>query len=336
MMKILILGAAGFVGSSIIDRLIINDDLEILAVDDLSFGYKERLKSCLTKIQFYEQSLESFCKKKISNIDVIINCAAIAPLPENQISHHRSLIQNVASCGAITDFSIKNDVSKIIHFSSSAVYERMGDQELIPHTEADPVNPRLMYPVSKMLSENYFQSQYDIYNLDVTCIRLFNLYGPKQDYFRVQPPLLGYLIRSLLTGEVPTLFASKSARRDYVYIDDLVEFIQLLIQKPFEKSFKTPNFGSGQAFSVYELVEKLEKISNRKLNYKIGGTKRFWGHYQDLFTNAKALDEEPLRNEIDKMSLASTKLLTDEYNFKATTTIDTGLARCLEYAETII
>ena len=194
-MKILITGIAGFVGSTIA-RELINNGHKITGVDNFSYGYPERIKDIQNKINFYESDLNNFYLD--DDIDLIINCAAIAPLPNNQESHSSSLINNVATCGSITDLCLKNGIKKIIHFSSSAVYENGPSKEGGLASEKDMLKPKLMYPVSKYLSEEYFKTQSSMYGLNIFCLRLFNLYGPRQDYFRKQPPLIGYLLESLI------------------------------------------------------------------------------------------------------------------------------------------
>ena len=86
-----------------------------------------------------------------------------------------------------------------------------------------------MYPTTKILAENYLKSMSDAYGLRVFALRLFNLYGPKQNYFRKHPPLIEYLIKSIIKNHKITLFASENARRDYIYITDLTNLINKMI-----------------------------------------------------------------------------------------------------------
>ncbi|EGR2537682.1 NAD-dependent epimerase/dehydratase family protein [Vibrio cholerae] len=128
----------------------------------------------------------------ISDVDVIIHCAAIAPLPECQKNLFKCIEQNIAMCGAISYFATKIGCENIIFFSSGAVYEGSGDRLC---SETDDIDTALIYPTSKYLAEKSFSSVARTYGINVVSIRLFNLYGPWQDYFRKQPPLLGYLIK---------------------------------------------------------------------------------------------------------------------------------------------
>ena len=106
-MKILITGICGFVGSSLAQILCKDDQLDIHGVDDLSFGYKQRIEGLENKIIFYEKDVDSFCLSDETNFDIIINAAAVAPLPDNQVNHKRSLAINVGTLGSLIDFMIK-------------------------------------------------------------------------------------------------------------------------------------------------------------------------------------------------------------------------------------
>lgn len=333
--KVMIIGIAGFVGSSVADRLL-KEGFKIIGVDNFSYGYKNRIEDIIKDIDLIEEDFNDIRFDSINNIDVIINCAAIAPLPENQKDHFSSLKTNVALCGSIIDFACLNGINKIIHFSSSAVYENGISKNGIKASVSDELSPLLMYPVSKYLSEIYFESQAHLFDIDITSIRLFNLYGPKQDYFRKQPPLLGYLIKNLLTEKEITIFASKEAKRDYIFIDDLIDFIQIVINNENNVGQKIVNLGSGASYSVYEIIERLERVSGSKIAYKKGETKSFWGNYNQLFNRKIPLKENIIFNEINKMAKANIQLTKKNYNWNPQFELDEGLKECLDYAKEII
>ena len=333
-MNILILGGCGFVGSSLANEFAANDAHKITLIDDLSQGYRERIKEIASKIKLIEQKVEIFLPSCKERFDVIVNCAAIAPLPDNQINHYKSLNKNVALLGSIVDFMRKTGSSKLIHFSSSAVYE-YGN----PHysDEGQKLQPRLMYPISKVLSEYYLEAITKSYSIDVTAIRLYNLYGPRQDYFRKQPPFLGYLIKNHLMGNPITVFANKDAKRDYVFIDDLIDFIKLDIQRSFlPNHFAAYNIGSGHAFSIYDLMEMLGKITGKPVNYSIGESKTFWEKYETLKTDEIKLPDKFINLEINKVSTASLKKVEKHYGWLPKVKMLTGLEKCVRYAERFI
>tara|TARA_A100001015_G_scaffold301765_1_gene389070 strand:+ start:1368 stop:2384 length:1017 start_codon:yes stop_codon:yes gene_type:complete len=336
-MKILITGICGFVGSSLAQILCEDDQLDIHGVDDLSFGYKQRIEGLENKIIFYEKDVDSFCLSDETNFDIIINAAAVAPLPDNQVNHNRSLAINVGTLGSLIDFMIKTGCKKMIHFSSSAVYEGLPSKIYSGHAVGDKLEPHLMYPISKYLSEVYLEAQAKVYGFDITALRLFNLYGPRQDYFRKQPPLLGYLIKNILQKKPVTLFASPEAKRDYIYILDLINFIKIILNQSYiEKRYKAVNIGSGSAYSVYDLVEKLEEISGQKLIYNKGNKKKFWDKYPSMFENKIPLPEDIVQTEVDKVSFCNLDETIKQFNWSPETKIESGLKMCFDYAKKII
>ncbi len=336
-MKILITGICGFVGSSLAQILCEDDQLDIHGVDDLSFGYKQRIEDIENKVIFHQKDVNSFCLSEETSFDIIINAAAVAPLPDNQVNHSRSLAMNVGTLGSLVDFMIKTGCKKMIHFSSSAVYEGLSSRICSGHKVGDKLEPHLMYPISKYLSEVYLQAQSTVYGLDIIALRLFNLYGPRQDYFRKQPPLLGYLIKNIIQKKPVTLFASPEAKRDYVFILDLINFIKIILNQSYiEKRYKAVNIGSGSVYSVYDLVEKLEKISGEKLIYTKGNKKKFWDKYPSMFKNKVPLPEDIVQNEVDKVSFCNLDDTIEQFKWSPEIKIESGLKMCFDYAKKII
>jgi len=338
-MKVLITGVAGFVGSSLA-RVILNNtpDTEIIGIDNLSYGYRQRLEDIPSGLQFVQADIADIDSVLHGEkIDAIVHCAAIAPLPECQVDSHRAIVQNVANYGSITDFALNNNIRDIVFFSSGAIYE--GTQEF-PTPENTEIKPRLVYPVSKYMAEIYFQAMCRSHGLNVTAIRLFNLYGPQQDYFRKQPPLIGYLIRNLIEKTEAALFSTGQQRRDYVYIDDLLDLVQLSINKmrSFDAggNFSAINAGSGQPVSVKELIAVIERLAGEKINISWHPSDQYWHKYQGLFDREIPLDIEIIRQEVEKHTQASTSKVANELGWSTKTPLDVGLKNCLSFAEQLL
>lgn len=334
-MRILITGVAGFVGSSI-SRLLLNkryrNRIEIIGVDNYSFGYKERIEDLANDIEFMEMDVKDLPNLHTSPIDLIIHCAAIAPLPENQKDLYRCCDQNIAMCGAVADFATKNGCENIIFFSSGAVYEGSGDRLC---KESDVLDTALIYPTSKLLAEKLWQAISRSYGIKVVSIRLFNLYGPQQDYFRKQPPLLGYLLRNIIQDKSITLFASEEAKRDYIYIDDLYTLIERIIDKfPNIRSGDciVVNAGSGSAFSVYDIVNLLKSIVHAEIRYEKGDKSDFWNKYPELFERAYPFKKDLLLGEVDKKSFADISYAEEYFGWKPEVSMENGLEKCFNYA----
>lgn len=334
-MKMLITGVAGFVGSSL-SRSILKErsDTEVYGIDNFSFGYRERLSDIMAGIHFKECDVfdieSAFPGVKF---DLIVHCAAIAPLPECQISSARALQQNVSACGAISDYALRHGVRDIVFFSSGAIYEGVTN---FPTTEANPIATRLVYPTTKYIAEVYWEAMTRSHGINVTSLRLFNLYGPHQDYFRKQPPLIGYLLKCLLTGEKAVLFSTGEQCRDYVYIDDLTQLVlqvgNQMRARPSGGHYDAINVGNGEPISVNSIIQRLESLSGIQLDLERREPAGYWNKYQQLAEQKIPLSESCISAEVLKHTHADITRARDQYGWTPSTPLNAGLAACLAHA----
>lgn len=337
-MKILITGIAGFVGSTLARKLIEElPSIQIIGVDNLSYGSMARISDFQDKMDFYEVDVKDLShQESLTDINVIIHCAAVAPLPDNQVNPFLSIEQNVAMCAAVSDFATKVGCQNIVFFSSGAIYEGSGER---PCKETDEINTSLIYPTSKYLAEQLLASMAKTYGMKVVAIRLFNLYGPNQDYFRKQPPLLGYLIKSILKDEDITLYASEKAKRDYIYIDDLYELVKNIVNKFPEINqgeFIKVNAGSGTTYSVYDILSEFSAVTGNEIKYTKGNKAEFWSKYPEIFQRKIPLVQQFLIDEVDKISIADIKFAKTYFNWQPKVNMNMGLTECIKFAKEVI
>jgi len=336
-MKILITGIAGFVGSSLARALLnMSSEVQIIGIDNLSFGYLERLEDIKSRIIFHQHDIARL--NEVVNgeaIDIIVHCAAITPLPECQIDSHRAIVQNVANCGSVADFAIKYGIKNIIFFSSGAIYEGVTE---FPTPENIDIKTKLTYPATKYMAEIYYESMCRSYGINVTALRLFNLYGPHQDYFRKQPPLIGYLLKCLILKQQAILFSTGNQCRDYIYIDDLLDLINLLISKMLSDNssgqFLSLNVANGKPISVNEVITILEEISNEKIDIMRNPPTQYWNKYEQLKLGKITLNTKIIQDEVQKFTHASLIKTQDIFCWKAKISMKIGLMKCYEFAKT--
>ena len=334
-MHVLITGIAGFVGSSIA-RKFTEEGYKVIGVDDLSAGYERRLQDYRRKIDFRIGKVEDILPNLHQKCDVVINCAATAPLPTNEIDHFSALKNNVATCGAVMQYAARHKVNRVIHFSSSAVYEGIENSDVKRLHEDLDLHPKLMYPTSKYLSEIYMKTQAHVHSIPTFSLRLFNLYGPHQDYFRKQPPLLGYLFKCLIRSEVATLFGKVGCKRDYVYIDDLISLIKILIfEAPKNGIYEALNVGSGRSYDVFDLVHEIENLTGQKMKISKQEPKNFWDNYQAHFGKKIILPDALLEAEVNKLAFCDLTLART-YGFRPKVSIREGLQSCHDTAKEYI
>lgn len=338
-MNYLITGIAGFVGSSLARAILAKDrSAHITGIDNMSFGYRERLADLVDRIDFIEGDLVDI-KQLLGrrHFDSIVHCAAIAPLPECQRDSHRAISQNVAICGSIVDYALISGSRDIVFFSSGAIYEGTSQ---FPTQEDTTISTSLVYPTTKHIAEQYFAAMCRSHGINVTAIRLFNLYGPHQDYFRKQPPLIGYLLTCLIRDQNAVLFSSGEQSRDYVYIDDLLELVLLSAHKMKQSQtggrYVAVNAGSGELISVNVIIGMLEQISGRPLKAERRPAAQYWDKYSELFERPIALNRVVIESEVNKHTQAAVEKAREEFGWTAKVSIQSGLAACFQHAKHII
>ena len=329
-MKILITGSAGFVASSLIDYFNkYNPDISIIGLDDFSYGYKNRLEGL--NLDFLEVGIKEFTKNKkyLQTFDAVIHCAAIAPLPENEIDPVRSYENNLLNTISIADYCSKIGCPKLIFFSSGAIYE---NDISFPSNEFEHKNTTLVYPTSKMCAEHALSAYSRSYGLNTVALRLFNLYGPRQDYFRKQPPLIGYILKCLIKDETAFLYSDGKQRRDYIYILDVFEIVKKILFSNNNDNFIALNVGTGNTYSVNQIVEKLSEIAGKKVDIERLSASNYWDKYPKLFSRKLSLSKDLISKEVNKYSEAEISKLINTLNYIPKVSIESGLKECYEYA----
>jgi len=333
-MRILITGGAGFLGSEIVDKILSYKNIELTVIDDLSRGYLDRLKKNIKKIKFIKGDVCKLNKLILPKFDWILHSSAIAPLPDNQCNHFNSIVSNIAQCGSLVDFCIKSGTKNIIFFSTSAVYE---NELKKPFKENINKQPVLMYSTSKFLAEKYFDSIASSYKMNIISLRLANIYGKNQDYFRKQTPFLGYLIKNAINNKTMTLYAKGDYKRDYLFIDDLIELILKIIKyKKFSNKHYIFNVGSGQTFSVPDFLNIIQKLMKIKLSIKWGKKIDYWKKYSELYSSKIKFNKKLIENEVEKKVFLDSSKVKLFFNWQPKTSIETGLNECIRYAKKIL
>lgn len=263
-MRILITGGLGFIGSNLATKLSILGH-DIVIVDNLNplyGGNKYNLHEANNKnieLIIGDVKDKELMLKLTKDVDIIFHFAAQVSYIDSLNMVYDDVDTNVLSTLNILE-SIKNmDKKPIVVFSSSRlVYGKING--LID--ENYPTNPISIYGINKLTSERYIQTYHKNFGIPYIILRLTNPYGMKQQMKHSKYSIIGWFIRQAMENKTITVFGDGTQKRDYIYIDDVIDSILLLISKEEYKN-KIYNVGSNISIEFREMIEKIIKITGR-------------------------------------------------------------------------
>ena len=330
MSKVLITGAAGFIGSQLAYRLW-KQGSELILIDNFSYGSKDNLvfsdhdfNNEIIKMDIRDkEGIEDIFKN--NDVEYVYHIAGIAPLPDCQINPQEAIDVNVTGTVNILENARKFGVKKIIFASTNAMYENVTQ---FPTKEEGFELPTLIYPNTKYVAERFCESYCKTYDMNVTCVRFANVYGPHIDCLRKQPPFVGYMIRELFYDRVPVFHSDGKQRRDYIYVDDLID-LAILVQN--HKGFDCVNVCSNTNYSVNELYDIACKIMNKNIKAEYMTSDKYWNKYPELYSGEYPIKNEILEHEVNKYSLCDNTYAKEEYGWVPKVSIEEGLRNSINY-----
>lgn len=328
-MKVLITGAAGFIGSQLAYRLW-KDGTELVLIDNYSYGREDNLvfddhdfTSEVIKMDIRDRAgIKGIFEK--GDIDYVYNIAGIAPLPDCQLNPQDAIDVNLTGFVNILENARIYGVKKVIQASTNAIYE---NETEFPTRETDFNVPTLIYPNTKYAAERFAQSYCDTYGMNVTCLRFANVYGPHVDCLRKQPPFVAYMVRELYYDRTPIFHSTGEQRRDYIYVEDLID-LALAVQD--SKGFDVVNVSSNQNYSVNEMYQIAQQIMGKRIKADYASDAHYWEKYPGLFEGEYTIKESILNHEINKYSLCDNTYALEKYGWLPKVSMEEGLKKLIE------
>ncbi len=275
MKTILVTGGAGFIGSHLIDRLLLIG-YRVINVDNFNDYYDPKLKENNIKNHFkfpnqYRLIREDITKKSFleyflneEKINAIVHLAARAGVRPSIENPYQYQLDNVIGTQNILDLAKEKNISNLVLASSSSVY---GNNKKIPFSETDNVDyPISPYAATKKANELQAFTYQHLYNLNVIMLRFFTVYGPRQ-----RPDLAIHKFTKLIHENKPLPFyGDGSTARDYTYIDDIIDGILKALEYNFNHKnvYEIINLGNNHPISLSELIKTLENTFNLKVELK--------------------------------------------------------------------
>jgi UDP-glucuronate 4-epimerase len=264
--RVLVTGGAGFIGSHLCEALL-EQGREVQVLDNFNDFYdpaikRRNIETALTHSAYSIREGDIRDQELVGEVmatfrpQAVIHLAAMAGVRPSIESPHLYNDVNIAGTTVLLEAAREYPVENFVFGSSSSVY---GSHDRVPFSEEDvlsrPISP---YAATKLAGEQICFTYHHLYDIPVSCLRFFTVYGPRQ-----RPEMAIHLFaRKIMNGELITLYGDGSSRRDYTYIDDITDGVIRSLDRP--QDFEIFNLGESRTVGLSEMVSILEDAIGRK------------------------------------------------------------------------
>ena len=309
-MRALVTGGAGFIGSNIVEELLVRGD-EVRILDNFSTGLRSNIEQFGQDVELIEGDLRSYERvwQASRGCDVIFHQAALPSVPRSIQDPISSNQVNIDGTLHVLLAARDSGVRRVVFASSSSVY---GDLPGLPRVETQPVAPLSPYAVSKLAAEQYCRSAYQVYGLETVALRYFNVFGRRQDPASQYSAVIPKFVARIREGGSPTIFGDGEQSRDFTHIANVVQANLLAAEAPGAEGMVF-NIAAGGSHSVNEMVEALGRLMGVDV----------------------VPEYAPPRAGDVKQSWADISSAVDVLGYQPTVDFEEGLAATIEFYETL-
>ena len=263
LMKILVTGGAGFLGSHLCEKYV-GEEHNVVCLDNFSNGNLGNVRALIShrKFKLVHGDVRDFdlLEKIISSeVDVVIHLAAQIHVDRSVIEPRETYETNVLGTLNILELARRYDIEKVLYASTSEIY---GSAQYVPMDEQHPLDPMHPYGASKLAADRMCHSYIQTYGANICIIRLFNTFGSRQKdtgYGGV----ISIFAKRIINDIPPVIYGDGKQSRDYVYIEDAVRAYDLVLKS--KKVIREPiNFGTGKDVKIIDLANKIIELFGKK------------------------------------------------------------------------
>lgn len=301
-MKVLVTGGAGFIGSHLVDRLVLEGH-EAVVVDNLATGKRRNINRAA---RFYKMDIQSWRLERVfrnERPNVVMHLAAQMDVRKSVEDPMFDAQVNVLGTLNVLQQAVKHGVRKVVFSSSGgAIY---GEQETYPAPETHVMKPLSPYGLSKLCGEQYLSYFQRVSGLQAVSLRYANVYGPRQDP-EGEAGVVAIFIQKMLNNEQAVINGNGRQTRDFVFVDDVVEANLAMMGQETQGTY---NVGTGVETSINDLFRIL---------------------VQHTGSNSKEVHGPAKKGEQARSVIDSTKL-RQEVSWEPKADLSEGLKKTVEY-----
>ena len=315
-MKILITGAAGFIGSNLCEFMLAKG-YTVIGLDNFATGYAYNIEEFKGKpnFSFIEGDIRDFdtCLEITKNVDAVLHQAALGSVPRSLKDPITSNEVNITGFLNMLEASKQNKIKRFVYAASSSTY---GNSKALPKVEENIGKPLSPYAITKYVNELYADVYSSAYGLETIGLRYFNVFGRRQDPNGAYAAVIPKFIGQIMNGESPTINGDGSYSRDFTYIDNVLQMNYLAITTNDKNALnKVYNTAVGNRVTILEMTETI-----------IGGLRNRIFDLQEIEINFGSE-----RNGDVHHSQASIEKAKKLLGYKPTHSFEEGLAASLDW-----
>lgn len=257
MARFLVTGAAGFIGSNLVEALLRAGEA-VRGLDNFLTGKRENLRG-LEAAEFLEGDVRDpeTCARACEGVEYVLHQAALGSVPRSVENPVLSNECNVTGTLNMLVAARDAGVRRFVFAASSSAY---GDTPTLPKVETMSARPLSPYALTKHVGEQYCRIFTDLYGLETVSLRYFNVFGRRQDPFGAYAAVIPRFVSSLLAGCSPEIYGDGEQTRDFTYVADVVQANRKACAAPREACGEVFNVACGARISLNELHREIARL----------------------------------------------------------------------------
>jgi len=297
---VLVTGGLGFIGSNLVDELLVAG-YDVIIFDDESSGHNHNSKAYTI---FGDITIKQDFRQIRPKIDYIVHLAAAISVEESMKNPKKYEDINLHGSRNVLEWAVEHKVKKVISASSAAVY---GTPKILPVGEATKPNPISPYARTKLDMEYIHEEMNDKHGIDTICLRFFNVFGPRQDPKSGYSGVISKFIDNAMEGTDITIYGDGKNTRDFIFVKDIARAIMQAMK--YGEGFQVFNVGTETITTITQLAQTIIRVTESDIDIKY----------------------KPARDGDIKDSLSNTSNIQNELRWIPQYTLEQGLRRTISW-----